>query len=297
MNATRLPGSTRAQLAAFFVAALGLVLLFTTCSGPSTNDQSAGLESGGTLVDGPPATTMPDQLGAVDTTNGAYDTTVLPRTDRPGTESPDTESPGTTDETTTTTEEPTATTAAPVTAEAPTTTAAATTTISTTSAVPTTTPATDTTTAPSAPATSDPAVTSSETSAAPTSDTTTPPTSDTGDTTTSTTEVTEVPGTCTNEDFSALVPTGWRADDTCTILTIDILGCSVVAEVTDLHRYASVDPESGNILEPARAGAMLERDLYGRDVRVLRSLPGDNWIAFGDRGILDASDDAGGALG
>ena len=85
--------------------------------------------------------------------------------------------------------------------------------------------------------------------------------------------------------------------DTCTILTIDIHNCDVVAEVTDLYRYASVDPESGNILEPARAAALLERDLYGRDVKVLRSLPGDNWIAFGDRGILDASDDAGGALG
>ena len=85
--------------------------------------------------------------------------------------------------------------------------------------------------------------------------------------------------------------------DASTLLAVDIQSCDVVAEVTGCSRYATVDPESGNLLQPARAGAILERDLYGRDVKVLRSLPGDNWIAFGERGILDASDDAGGALG
>ncbi len=85
--------------------------------------------------------------------------------------------------------------------------------------------------------------------------------------------------------------------DACTILTVDIHRCDVVAEVTDLYRYAQVDPESGAILEPARAGALLERDLQGREVRVLRTLPGDQWIAFGERGTLDASEGAGGVFG
>jgi WD40 repeat protein len=85
--------------------------------------------------------------------------------------------------------------------------------------------------------------------------------------------------------------------DGATIITVDLENCDVVGEVSGLFPGAEVDPETGHILEPTRAGGLLERDNVGNEVKVLRSLPGDQWIAFGERGILDASEEAGGALG
>lgn len=85
--------------------------------------------------------------------------------------------------------------------------------------------------------------------------------------------------------------------DRCSILFVDIQRNDVAHEVKDLHPFAWVDPESGNILEPARSGAILERTMDGAERRVLRSLPGNQWVCFNQRSILAASDGAGGAMG
>ena len=85
-------------------------------------------------------------------------------------------------------------------------------------------------------------------------------------------------------------------EDSCTILTVDLVNNQVIGEAIGLHPGAKVDPENGTIIEPVRAAAVLERDIHGREIRVLRALPGNQWIAFSDRGILSASDGAGRAI-
>jgi WD40 repeat protein len=85
--------------------------------------------------------------------------------------------------------------------------------------------------------------------------------------------------------------------DRCTIVGVDLERTSVVSEIEGLNARSWVDPETGMVLEPARSGAILERDLTGKEVRVLRSLPGREWVAYGERGILAASDGAGIAMG
>lgn len=85
-------------------------------------------------------------------------------------------------------------------------------------------------------------------------------------------------------------------DGTSTILFIDVHACEVTSEVRNLHGRAWVDAEKGLILEPARASAILERDMQGREKRVLRSLSDGQWIAFDRRGILDASEAAANVL-
>lgn len=77
---------------------------------------------------------------------------------------------------------------------------------------------------------------------------------------------------------------------TATVIYVDLHTCEVVSEVADLLPYAWVDPETGDILQPARGGAILELDLWGKDKRVLRALPEGEWIAFGPKGIFDASE-------
>ena len=84
--------------------------------------------------------------------------------------------------------------------------------------------------------------------------------------------------------------------DKCTILIVDVHACDVVHEVTGLDRNAWVDAENGLILEVARSAAILEREMDGRERRVLRALPDGQWISFGWRGILDASEGASSAL-
>ncbi len=85
--------------------------------------------------------------------------------------------------------------------------------------------------------------------------------------------------------------------DHCTVVVVDLERTSVVSEVEGLDARSWVDPESGQILSPARSGGILERDLTGKETRVLRSLPGREWIAYGERGILAASDGAGSVMG
>jgi len=87
-----------------------------------------------------------------------------------------------------------------------------------------------------------------------------------------------------------------ESDGSCTILFVDVHACEVASEVRGLHRQAWVDPETGQIMEPSRAGAILERESNGRERRVLRALPDDQWICYGPKGILDASEGAAGAL-
>ena len=88
------------------------------------------------------------------------------------------------------------------------------------------------------------------------------------------------------------IPDGERSS----ILFVDIATQSLAADVGGLHRHAVVDAENGLILEPSRSGAMLEREMSGTEKRVLRTLPDAEWVAFNQRGILDASQGAGGAL-
>lgn len=83
---------------------------------------------------------------------------------------------------------------------------------------------------------------------------------------------------------------------TCTILVVDLAAQSVIYEVVGLHPAAWVDAESGNILEPGRGAALLEREIDGTEKRVLRALPADQWIAFSRRGVHDASEGVSPAL-
>ncbi|MEL6346460.1 MAG: hypothetical protein AAFV53_25340 [Myxococcota bacterium] len=82
----------------------------------------------------------------------------------------------------------------------------------------------------------------------------------------------------------------------CSILFVDIHASEVVSEVTGLPADAWVDAENGLILEPARSSAILERTMDGRERRVLRSLPDEEWISFSGRGIIEASEGAAGGL-
>lgn len=77
---------------------------------------------------------------------------------------------------------------------------------------------------------------------------------------------------------------------TATIIFVDLTTGEVVSEIPGLLPYAWVDPETGDILQPARGNALLELDLHGREKRVLRALPEGEWIALGPRGVLDGSD-------
>ena len=80
---------------------------------------------------------------------------------------------------------------------------------------------------------------------------------------------------------------------TATVIYVDIQSGEVVSEVPGLLPYAWVDPETGDILQPARGCATLEYDMYGQEKRVLRALPEGQWVSFGPRGVLGASEKSG----
>lgn len=82
-----------------------------------------------------------------------------------------------------------------------------------------------------------------------------------------------------------------------TIVFVDVHAQTVVSEVTGLHPAAWVDAEQGFILEPVRGAALLERDMKGTERRCLRALPDGQWVCFNNRGWIDASEGAAGALG
>ncbi|MEM6928702.1 MAG: hypothetical protein AAF602_17320 [Myxococcota bacterium] len=83
-----------------------------------------------------------------------------------------------------------------------------------------------------------------------------------------------------------------RPAGTSTVIYVDLDAGEVVSEVADLLPYAWVDPESGRILQPARGAAMLEIDMWGKDLQVLRALPEGEWVAFARQGVLEASRNA-----
>jgi WD40 repeat protein len=80
---------------------------------------------------------------------------------------------------------------------------------------------------------------------------------------------------------------------TATIIYCHLRKGEVVSEVPNLLPYAWVDPETGNILQPARGGALLELDMYGNEAKVLRALPEGEWISFGPRGVIAGSEGSG----
>lgn len=80
---------------------------------------------------------------------------------------------------------------------------------------------------------------------------------------------------------------------TATVIYCHLRKGEVVSEVPNLLPYVWVDPETGNILQPARGGALLELDMYGQEVKISRALPEGEWIVFGPRGVLNSSDNAG----
>jgi hypothetical protein len=84
--------------------------------------------------------------------------------------------------------------------------------------------------------------------------------------------------------------------ETCTLLFVDLRSGQLSAELTGLHPEATVDPETGDVLQPARSAAVLESDMRAVEKIVLRALPGGEWISFGPRGIVAASQSAGGAI-
>lgn len=78
--------------------------------------------------------------------------------------------------------------------------------------------------------------------------------------------------------------------ETASVIYVDVRNGEVVSEVANLLPYAWVDPETGNILQPARGAAILEMDMYGKEAKVLRALPEGEWVSFTPTGILEASE-------
>jgi hypothetical protein len=77
---------------------------------------------------------------------------------------------------------------------------------------------------------------------------------------------------------------------TATIMFVDLQSAQVVTELTGLHPKAWVDAEYGLILEPVRGGAILEREMDGTERRCLRVMTDGEWVCFGQRGLIDASE-------
>jgi len=77
--------------------------------------------------------------------------------------------------------------------------------------------------------------------------------------------------------------------ETCSLVYADLAGQAVAAEVSGLDPRTTVDPETGLILEPVRGNAVLEREMDGIERRLLRALPGGEWVSVGPLGILAAS--------
>ena len=77
---------------------------------------------------------------------------------------------------------------------------------------------------------------------------------------------------------------------TSSVIFVDVSTSEVVSEVSDLLPYAWVDPETGSILQPVRGAAILEMDMYGKENRVLRALPGGEWVSIGTDGPTQHSD-------
>ncbi|MFH1464746.1 MAG: WD40 repeat domain-containing protein [Pseudomonadota bacterium] len=80
--------------------------------------------------------------------------------------------------------------------------------------------------------------------------------------------------------------------DHCAIAMVDIATGEVCDYQADLPAGSTVCEQTGQILAPARACAVLELAPNGHELRVLRSLADDQWMSFSATGILEASDRA-----
>ena len=58
------------------------------------------------------------------------------------------------------------------------------------------------------------------------------------------------------------------------------------------HPEVWVDPMTGNLLEPAMNSSILERDRFGKEKRVYRSLPNNQWLSYSHNGIIERSEKA-----
>jgi hypothetical protein len=83
-----------------------------------------------------------------------------------------------------------------------------------------------------------------------------------------------------------------KEEEGCSIAMVEIATGEVSTYLTGLPANTWVCEETGAILTPARASAMLERNAEGREHKVFRSLTDDQWISFGPNGIIEASERA-----
>jgi hypothetical protein len=87
------------------------------------------------------------------------------------------------------------------------------------------------------------------------------------------------------------------ADGGASVVYVDLQAQGVRSTHPAAHAGVQLDVEDGTSLTPARGAAVLERAVDGVETRVLRALGDAEWIAFGPRGILDASPGAAARLG
>lgn len=87
-----------------------------------------------------------------------------------------------------------------------------------------------------------------------------------------------------------------QEEEGATILWVDLAEKDLVGEVTGLHRQAWVDAENGLVLEPGKAGAIVERGQDGTEQLVYRVLSASEWVAFGWRGVTEHSPNFASAL-
>ncbi len=85
--------------------------------------------------------------------------------------------------------------------------------------------------------------------------------------------------------------------DKCSIVMVDLQTSEVTTHLPGLHPRTVVCEETGAILEPSRASAVLIHSAKGREHSVLRALTDDQWIAFNQNGIIEASERAYETLG
>lgn len=82
-------------------------------------------------------------------------------------------------------------------------------------------------------------------------------------------------------------------DGTATLVTVDLDRGEVVHEVKGCVPYITVDASTGRLIEPGYGNAILERQLDGKEARVLRSLPRGEWVSFEERRVIAESSGAG----
>ena len=62
--------------------------------------------------------------------------------------------------------------------------------------------------------------------------------------------------------------------------------------IRNAHPETWLDPMTGNLLEPGKNASILERDRFGEEACVYRSLPNNQWLSFNHNGVLDRSKEA-----